>query len=94
MENNNISEALKIYHYRDWSWEMADDNFGGRYNKAKAEMKDFVALVSAIESAEVRNALRRMWTLRYEELQASYMGNKFSAEEELKDLESRFAYAA
>ena len=89
--NNNINEALKIYNYRDWTWQMADDNFSSRCRNAKAEMREFVSLVNTIDDAEVRDALRRMWTLRYKELQASYNDEEFNEEAELDALEKRFA---
>lgn len=94
MTQNNIAEALKIMNYRDWTWEMAESNYMGRYNAAKSEMKKFVATVNGIEDAEVREALRRFWTLRYNELHASYTGKEFNEKEELAALENRFAYAA
>ena len=87
----NINEAVKIYKYRDWTWEMADDNFSRRCAVAKAEMKDFVALVNSIEDAEVRSALRRMWALRYYRLHAAYDGKILNEEAELDALEKRFA---
>ena len=89
--NNNINEALKIYNYRDWTWQMADDNFSSRYRNAKAEMREFVALVNTINDAEVRDALRRMWTLKFEGLQAAYNGKEFNEKDELVALEKRFA---
>lgn len=89
--NNNINEALKIYNYRDWTWQMADDNFSGRCRNAKAEMREFVSLVNSINDAEVREALRHMWTLRYQELQAAYNGEDFNEKAELDELEKRFA---
>jgi len=92
--NNNIQKALNILKYRDWTWEMAESNYMGRYNAAKSEMRAFVAAVNGIEDAEVREALRRFWTLRYNELHASYAGKEFNEQEELSTLENRFAYAA
>lgn len=93
-ENSNITKALNILNYRDWTWEMADDNYRGRFNAAKAEMKEFVSLVNGIEDTEVRGALRRLWMLKYNELQAAYMNKRFEDKAELLSLEQRFASAA
>ena len=89
--NANIEKALNILNYRDWTWEMAEDNFRGRHAAAKAEMRAFVEEVNKIEDAEVREALRRFWTLKYYRLQAEYKGEKFQDEVELDALKKRFA---
>lgn len=93
-QNNNIAEALKIMNYRDWTWEMAESNYMGRYNAAKSEMKKIVATVNKIEDAETREALRRYWVLIYNRLHCGYAGKEFEEKEELAALENRFAYAA
>lgn len=93
-QNETIKKALNILNYRDWTWEMADDNYRGRYNAAKAEMRDFVATVNEIADAEVREALRRYWVLEYNRLQASYANSEFNDNAELENLKHRFAFAA
>lgn len=92
--SHNIDTALNILKYRDWTWEMADDNFMGRHNQAKAEMRAFVAEVNKIDDIEVRNALRRYWILKYNSLQALYKGEKFRDKDELESLKARFNSAA
>ena len=89
--NTTIERALNILKYRDWAWEMAEDNYMGRYATAKAEMRAFVDEVNKIEDAEVREALRRLWALKYYRLQAEYKGEKFKDEAELEALKTRFA---
>lgn len=91
MTTDNINEALRIYNHRDWTWEMAESNFTRRCEKARAEMREYVALVNTIEDAEVRDALRRMWILKYNELHAAFSGKKFNDAAELETLEKRFA---
>ena len=50
---------------------MADD---WRYDSAKAGMRNFVELVSTIENSNIRQALRNLWTLKFEETRGTICG--------------------
>ena len=55
----------------DWYWRMAD---AWLYDRAKAGMRSFVSFVSTIENENVRQALRNLWTLKYEETRGFISG--------------------
>ncbi len=74
--NNNIAEALNIMNAHDWYWRMADCNFTAHYNAAKATMREFVETVSKIDDAVVREALRNLWRLRFEDASNAVNGIK------------------
>lgn len=61
--NTNIQEAIKMIENHDWNWRYADYGYDSRYNTAKADMKAFVKLVKTIDNADVRETLRNMWVL-------------------------------
>ena len=50
--------------HHDWYWMMSEE-YTRSYNAAKASMKAFVALVSTISDVTVREALKALWMLRY-----------------------------
>lgn len=75
-QNSTIQEALKRIDSFDWYWRMADSGFDWRYESAKAGMRKFVALVNTIDNAVVREALRNLWTLRFEEARDAVNGKK------------------
>ena len=66
-QNNTIQEALKMIDSHDWYWRMAESGYDWRFNNAKAGMRRFVALVRTIDNEIVRNALRNLWILAFEE---------------------------
>ncbi len=66
MRQDNISEAISMIENNDWYWRMCDTNFTVNYDAAKCRMRRFVATVSTIEDAVVREALRNLWKLHYE----------------------------
>lgn len=62
--SENIQEALRMIDHHDWYWMMSEE-YTRSYNAAKASMKAFVALVSTISDVTVREALKALWMLRY-----------------------------
>ncbi len=75
-QNTNIQEAIKMIDNFDWFWRMADSGYDWRYNNAKAGMRRFVKFVNTIENANVREMLRNLWTLRWEEASNDINGRK------------------
>lgn len=71
-QNSNISEAIRMIESHDWSWRMTDYGYESRYNAAKANMKTFVKLVKTIDNAEVRETLRHMWVLVFNDKRNEY----------------------
>lgn len=70
--SNNINEAINMIEHHDWNWRMADYGYESRYNSAKANMKAFVKLVKTIDNAEVRETLRNMWVLVFNDKRDEY----------------------
>lgn len=71
-QSNNINEAINMIEHHDWNWRMADYGYESRYNSAKANMKAFVKLVKTIDNAEVRETLRNMWVLVFNDKRDEY----------------------
>ena len=71
-QENQIQTALKMIDSFDWYWRMAD---AWLYDSAKAEMRYFVSFVNSIDNANIRTALRNLWTLKYEETIGIISGN-------------------
>lgn len=71
-QSNNINEAINMIEHHDWNWRMADYGYESRYNSAKANMKAFVKLVKTIDNAEVRETLRKMWVLVFNDKRDEY----------------------
>ena len=65
--NTNIKEDITMIDNHDWFWRMADYGYEQNYNAAKAGMRRFVKFVNTIDNASVREMLRSLWTLRWEE---------------------------
>ncbi len=80
MTQNNISEALEMIQSHDWYWMMSEE-YTRSYNAARASMKAFVATVNTIADASVREALRALWTLKYNNARNAVNGK----EEDIKD---------
>lgn len=80
-----IDEALRIMSGYDWHWCMADYGYTQFYEGAKATMRRFVKVVSEIENSAIREALRNLWTLKYENARAQRNGN------EMEDFKEREA---
>lgn len=70
-QENKIQAALRMIDGYDWYWRMAD---AWLYDSAKSGMRSFVELVSTIENSNVRQALRNLWTLKYEETRGIISG--------------------
>lgn len=64
MTTNNITEALSIMNAHDWYWMMSEE-YTRCYNSAKASMRHFVKVVNAIDNATIRESLKALWMLRY-----------------------------
>ena len=71
--SNNIQEALQMIDHHDWYWMMSEE-YTRSYNAAKASMKAFVALVNTISDATVREALKALWMLRYNDARNAIHG--------------------
>lgn len=71
-QSNKINEAINLIEHHDWNWRMADYGYESRYNSAKANMKAFVKLVKTIDNAEVRETLRNMWVLVFNDKRDEY----------------------
>ena len=83
-QDNTIQEALDRINNFDWYWRMADSGFDWRYERAKAGMRKFVALVNTIDNQLVRKALRGLWELKYEEAQDAVNGKSTDNTEKRK----------
>lgn len=71
---NIINEALQIMKAHDWTWFMADFGYTQYYEGARANMRHFVSVISKIDDAQKRDALRELWTLKYYNTRASVNG--------------------
>ena len=74
MNANNFERALNILNHRDWYYMMADYGYESRRENAKAEMKEYVALCNGIEDSNIKNALRALWILKYNECRDNING--------------------
>ena len=72
--NNNIQEALQIMNSHDWYWMMSEE-YTRCYNAAKASMRHFVKVVNAIDNAAIRESLKALWMLRYNNARNAISGN-------------------
>ena len=63
-QSNNIQEAIQMINRHDWYWMMSEE-YTRSYNAAKASMKAFVALVNTISNETIREALRALWVLHF-----------------------------
>ena len=69
-----INKALEVMSNHDWYWMMSDFTHPAIDN-ARGSMRYFVELVASISNANIRKALRDLWTLTYENVHAN-MWNK------------------
>lgn len=74
MNASNIERALNILNHRDWYYMMADYGYDRRRENAKAEMKEYVALCNGVEDTNIKNALRALWILKYNECRDNING--------------------
>lgn len=81
--NNKIQEALQMIESHDWYWRMAEE-FTRHYNYAKASMKTFVTVVNTIEDKAVREQLRALWVLYFDNANAAINGKEFNGFETKK----------
>lgn len=70
-QDNKIQTALEMIESYDWFWRMSD---AWLYDSAKAGMRRFVTFVNTIGDENMRNALRGLWVLRYEEASSIISG--------------------
>ena len=70
--NNNIQEAIKMIENHDWNWRMSDYGYEQNYKSAKAHMKAFVRFVKTIDDAAVRETLRNMWKMVFNDKREEY----------------------
>ena len=69
-----INKALEVMSNHDWYWMMSDFTHPA-IDSARGSMRYFVELVASISNANIRKALRDLWTLTYENVHAN-MWNK------------------
>ena len=81
--NNKIQEALQMIESHDWYWRMAEE-FTSYFNNAKASMKTFVTFVNTIEDKAVREQLRALWMLYFDNANAAINGKEFNGFETKK----------
>ena len=72
-QSNNIQDAIQMINHHDWYWMMSEE-YTRSYNSAKASMKAFVALVNTISNETIREALRALWMLHYNNARNSING--------------------
>ena len=82
-QDNKIQEAIKMIETHDWYWQMAEE-FTRHYNNAKASMKHFVKFVNKIEEKAVREQLRALWMLYFDNANAAINGKEFNGFETKK----------
>ena len=72
-QSNYIQEAIQMINRHDWYWMMSEE-YTRSYDAAKASMKAFVALVNTISNETIREALRALWMLQYNNARNSING--------------------
>ena len=92
-QSSSIQEALQMIDHHDWYWMMSEE-YTRSYNAAKAYMKAFVALVSTITDATIREALKALWMLRYNKARNAINGKATDTTNEEAELMSTIALAA
>lgn len=73
-----INKALEALKNHDWYWMMADYSHPAM-DYARGNMRFFVELVATIADADIRKALRDLWTLTYENVHANLFGKNEEA---------------
>ena len=92
-QTNNIQEALSIMNAHDWYWMMSEE-YTRCYNSAKASMRHFVKVVNAIDNAAIRESLKALWMLRYNNARNSINGKKEDTNAKEAELMNTIALAA
>ena len=92
-QNNNINEALLMIAHHDWFWMMSEE-YTRSYNAAKASMKAFVALVNTISNKSIREALRALWMLKYDNARNAINGKEEDTNAKETELMNTIALAA
>lgn len=91
--NSNIAEALNIMNSHDWYWMMSEE-YTRCYNAAKASMRHFVKVVNAIDNAAIRESLKALWMLRYNNARNAINGQNEDNTAKEQELMSTLALAA
>lgn len=63
---NAIERAMQIFTNRDWTYMMVDYGYERKHYQAKMEMREFVMCCNKVEDKEKKEALRELWTLKYD----------------------------
>lgn len=92
-QTNNIQEAIQMINRHDWYWMMSEE-YTRSYNAAKASMKAFVALVNTISNETIREALKALWMLRYNNARNAINGNTEDNSAKEAELMNTLALAA
>lgn len=92
-QNANIQEALQIMNSHDWYWMMSEE-YTSCYNAAKASMRHFVKVVNAIDNATIRESLKAIWMLRYNNARNAINGNAEDNAAKESELMNTLALAA
>ncbi len=92
-QTNNIQEALNIMNAHDWYWMMSEE-YTRCYNSAKASMRHFVKVVNAIDNAAIRESLKALWMLRYNNARNAINGNTEDNSTKEAELMNTLALAA
>ena len=72
--SNTIQDALEMITNHDWYWRMADCGYEANYNAAKAHMQAFLRLVNTIANDGIREALKNLWLLKFDEARDAVNG--------------------
>lgn len=91
--NNSIAEALNIMNAHDWYWMMSEE-YTRCYNAAKASMRHFVKVVNAIDNAAIRESLKALWMLRYNNARNAINGQNEDNTAKEQELMNTLALAA
>ena len=92
-QSNYIQEAIQMINHHDWYWMMSEE-YTRSYNAAKASMKAFVALVNTISNETIREALRALWMLQYNNARNSINGKVEDTSAKEAELMSTITLAA
>lgn len=91
--NNNIAEAIAIMNAHDWYWMMSEE-YTRCFNAAKASMRHFVKVVNAIDNAAIRESLKALWMLRYNNARNAINGKSEDNSIKEQELMNTLALAA
>lgn len=93
VQNSTIQEALQMIDHHDWYWMMSEE-YTRSYNAAKASMKAFVALLNTITDTTIREALKALWMLRYNNARNAINGNDTDTSTKEAELRNTLAFVA